>query len=199
MTNEQIYFFNNVTFLVDTREKENYDVLREIAHFGGKFRVETFTTGDYSFEIDGESFKGKWLGERKGSLSEIYGNVMAKNKHSDHDERNNLEEELKRAHDGGVDEFVLFIQGVDNLADVKDFRLKRATKQGERAGMHIYSTLMSWCQNNRYGFRIICATEQSDLAREMIAHAYYYWRNEMKKRYGDNFLKTLIKRVDVLP
>lgn len=191
MTDEQKYFLSHATMLYDTREKENFAVLKIFAHLGLKTRRETFSTADYSFEIDGVSYKDKWLGERKGSLTELYNNIFAANKDKTATERNNLEEELSRARQSGICELILFVQGCSGVAELKRFVNKNATKHGQNAGRHIYSTLVSWGCNNRYGFKTVFAKTQEEIANEIVAHAFYFWRNEMKREYGDNFLKVL--------
>jgi hypothetical protein len=187
---ERQYFLDNVTMLYDTREKQNFDLLKEFAHMGVKIRQETFKSADYSFYIDGADYRSEWLGERKGSLAELYGNVMASNK-ADNNLRNNLEEECERIKSAGVTEFILFLEGCRNLSEIKHYIMPKATKQGKNAGKHLYSTLLSWSCNNRYGFKIVCALSQSELAVEMVNMAYYFWRNKMKQQYGDNFLGYL--------
>lgn len=188
---EREYFTKNCTMLVDTREQKNFDVLKTFEHYGIRYQFETFSTGDYSFVVGEYNYKDKWLGERKGSLNELYGNVMSGNLDKNSTLRNNLEEELKRKVDAGVQEFILFLQGVNNLAEAKDWKNKRANKQGDRAGLHIYSTIMSWSASNRYNFKVCCQPTQEQLAVEMINHAYYFWRNDMKDKFGDRFLKIL--------
>lgn len=188
---EREYFCKHCVFLVDTREQKNFDVLKMFKHYGIKHRLETFSTGDYSFEVGEYNYKGEWLAERKGSLSEIYSNVMCGNLDKTSTLRNNLEEELQRKMQSGVKEFILFLQGVNNLAEAKEWKNSRASKQGDRAGLHIYSTIMSWSSANRYNFKVCCQPTQEQLAVEMISHAYYFWRNDMKDKFGDRFLKIL--------
>ena len=185
------YFLKHAVMLVDTREKENFELLSVFRHFGLEYDVDTFKTGDYSFRIDGYDYKDKWLAERKGSLAELYGNVMAANKDKQSTLRNNLEEELKRKTDGGVAEFILFVQGARNLAEIKGFTEPKADKQGKRAGQHIYATIMSWAAANRYNFKVCCQKSQAEIAAEMINYAYYFWRNDMKEKFGDNFVRIL--------
>lgn len=185
------YFLKHAVMLADTREKENFELLSVFRHFGLEYDVDTFKTGDYSFRIDGYDYKDKWLAERKGSLTELYGNVMAANKDKQSTLRNNLEEELKRKTDGGVAEFILFVQGARNLAEIKGFTEPKADKQGKRAGQHIYATIMSWAAANRYNFKVCCQRSQAEIAAEMINYAYYFWRNDMKEKFGDNFVRIL--------
>ena len=185
------YFLKHAVMLVDTREKENFELLSVFRHFGLEYDVDTFKTGDYSFRIDGYDYKDKWLAERKGSLAELYGNVMAANKDKQSTLRNNLEEELKRKTDGGVAEFILFVQGARNLAEIKGFTEPKADRQGKRAGQHIYATIMSWAAANRYNFKVCCQKSQAEIAAEMINYAYYFWRNDMKEKFGDNFVRIL--------
>lgn len=190
MTEKQ-YFMKHCIFFVDTREKENFEVLKVFKHCGIETETATFKTGDYSFKVGEYDYKNRWLGERKGSLNELYGNVIAGNKDAESTLRNNLEEELQRKMDGNIEEFILFVQGVRNLAEVKSYTNNKAVKQGNRAGEHIYSTIMSWACANRYNFKICCQKTQAELAFEMINHAYYFWRNDMKSKFGDNFVKIL--------
>lgn len=185
------YFLKHATMLVDTREKENFEVLAVFKHYGLEYEQTTFRTGDYSFKVDTYDYKDRWLGERKGSLNELYGNVMAANKNAESTLRNNLEEELQRKLDGGVEEFILFVQGANNLAEIKGYTEPKADKQGKRAGQHIYATVMSWASANRYNFKVCCQRTQVELATEMINYAYYFWRNDMKAKFGDNFMKIL--------
>lgn len=185
------YFLKHAVMLVDTREKENFELLSVFRHFGLEYDVDTFKTGDYSFRIDCYNYKDKWLAERKGSLTELYGNVMAANKDKQSTLRNNLEEELQRKTDGGVTEFILFVQGARNLAEIKGFTEPKADRQGKRAGQHIYATIMSWAAANRYNFKVCCQKSQAEIAAEMINYAYYFWRNDMKEKFGDNFVRIL--------
>ena len=185
------YFLKHAVMLVDTREKENFELLSVFRHFGMEYDVDTFKTGDYSFRIDGYDYKDKWLAERKGSLTELYGNVMAANRDKQSTLRNNLEEELQRKTDGGVAEFILFVQGARNLAEIKGFTEPKADKQGKRAGQHIYATIMSWAAANRYNFKVCCQRSQAEIAAEMINYAYYFWRNDMKEKFGDNCVRVL--------
>ena len=193
MTDEKKYFLQNVTVLYDTREQKNFEILKYLAHYGIKTERRTFHTADYSFEIDGVDYRGDWLGERKGSLGELYGNVTARNKDAETDLRNNLEEELKRKCETGITEFVLFVEGAENLRVVNEFVSDKATDKGKYAGHYIYGTLMSWQSNNRYAFKICCRKTQKEIAMEMLSYMFYYWRNDMKQHYGENFLSKLRK------
>ena len=185
------YFNKNATVLYDTREKENFEYLKALKHMGLIIERTTFKSGDYSFRIDGKDYRNEWLGERKGSMSELYGNVMAKNKDKASAERNNLEEECKRVKDAGVKEFVLFIEGTRSLYEARHTRLSAASVRGNDSGRHIYSTLLSWACNNRYGFKTVCNLSQYDLAVEMADMMYYYWRNEMIAAHGKDFIKKI--------
>lgn len=193
MTDEKKYFLQNVTVLYDTREQKNFEILKYLAHYGVKAERKTFHTADYSFEIDGADYRERWLGERKGSLGELYGNVTARNKDTETDLRNNLEEELKRKCEAGVDEFVLFVEGVDSLRAASEFVSDKATEKGRYAGHYIYGTIMSWQSNNRYAFKICCCKTQREIAAEMLSYMFYYWRNDMKRQHGERFLTVLRK------
>ena len=60
--------------LVDTREKANSHILEQFSKQGIEYKLKKLDYGDYSFELDGESYQEKIVIERKGSLTEIAGN-----------------------------------------------------------------------------------------------------------------------------
>lgn len=192
MSLEKIYFLQRVTVLYDTREKDE-EFLQTLLSpgLGLRLKRETFTTGDYSYEIDGISRKPNWVAERKGSLNEIYGNVMAANKDKQAAERNNLEEEFRRAQENNT-ALTLFVQGARSLSEIRHYINARAKTAGLRAGQHIYNTLLSW--SDRYGIRVIIALTAQEIAEIMVDCMYFHWRNEMKRQHGEKFLKVLMGR-----
>ena len=101
---------------------------------------------------------------------------------------------IAQCEDAGVKEFVLFIEGTRSLYEARHTRLPVAPVRGNDAGRHIYSTLLSWACNNRYGFKTVCNLSQYDLAVEMADMMYYYWRNEMIAMHGKDFLKKITEK-----
>jgi hypothetical protein len=192
---EKEYFEKQVTILYDSREQEEngaFEILSYFAHNEIKTRrclsPDNFKQGDYSFEIDGKDYRPQFLIERKNDLGEVYSNISGR-KDGNTCERDRLESVLKRMK--GVEERILLIGGLDNLCEAKKYICKWAGSKGLTAGQRIYSTIMSWQCANRYNFKVICRKKPYQVAEEILNLSYYYWRNEMKKSYGDNFLKKL--------
>lgn len=60
--------------LIDTREKRNEHITKQFDKMKIPYVSQKLDFGDYSFELDGESFENKIVIERKGSLDEIASN-----------------------------------------------------------------------------------------------------------------------------
>ncbi len=192
---EKEYFTQNVTILYDSREQEEngaFEILKYFAHNEIKtrrcIRPDNFKQGDYSFEIDGKDYRSHFLIERKNDLGEVYNNISGR-KDDNTCERDRLENVLKRMK--SAEERILLIGGIDSLTEAKKYVCKFAGNRGFSAGLHICSTLMSWQCANRYNFKIVCRKKPYEVAEEIFNLSYYFWRNEMKKAHGDNFLKVL--------
>lgn len=188
---EKEYFLENVTILYDSREQEEngaFEVLKYFAHNEIKtrrcVRPDNFKQADYSFEIDGKDYRNQFLIERKNDLNEVYNNISGRK-----NERERLENVLNRMK--VVEERILLIGGIDNLTEAKKWVCKWSKNLS--AGVHIYSTLMSWQCSNRYDFKVVCRKKPFEIAEEILNRSYYFWRNEMKRVHGDNFLKILQK------
>lgn len=61
------------TIIIDTREQDLH-ILKKLESMGIKYTRRKLDYGDYSFEVDGESYEHEICIERKGSLDEIIGN-----------------------------------------------------------------------------------------------------------------------------
>ena len=194
---EKEYFTQNATILYDSREQEDngaFEILEYFAHNKIKTRrclsPDNFKQGDYSFEIDGQDYRNKFLIERKNDLNEVYNNISGR-RDGNTCERDRLENVLNRMK--SVEERILLIGGIDSLAEAKKY-INKYSDRGMSAGVHIYSTLTAWSMSNRYGFKIVCRKKPYEVAEEILNLSYYFWRNEMKKVHGDNFLKVLRRK-----
>lgn len=205
MTAEQEYFIRNVNIIISPQEKT--DKTKHITEFltrnGVKYEKlyapNNLKEGDYSFVIDGEDYRGKFLIERKFGIEELVGclfsrniQTKAKKETSDVPLRDNLEYEFARMCKKNVTEKWLFIENCHSLESIKQYS-NGFEKRNITAGNMVYSTLLSWSCNNRYAIKIECVEHKSDFAKIMLNKMFYFWRNEMKIRFGDNFLSKLRK------
>jgi ERCC4-type nuclease len=65
--------------LIDSREKRNEHIVKQLNELGVLSRVQVLRYGDYSFELNGKSFEKEIVIERKNSITELCGN-LGKNK-----------------------------------------------------------------------------------------------------------------------
>lgn len=203
---EKEFFINNVTIIMSPQEKQGKNL--HITDYLDKFHVKhnklyqpyNLRQGDYSFQILGKDYRDEFLIERKYSLEEILScvlekNIMTKAKAdlTDKELRNNLEYEFARMNDIGVKEKWLFLENSKSMDSIKVWKSKYS-QTNRPSGEIIYSTLMSWSSGNRYNFKILCIQDRNEFAPNMLTLMYYYFRNDMKKRYGDNWL-TIAKKI----
>lgn len=206
MSEEQQFFLSNVKIIYSPQEKQGKNT--HITDKLDKFKVKYeklyapyhLKEGDYSFVILGKDYRNLFLIERKYGLNEVLNCIMAKNKMTKAKEqisnielRDNLEYEFARMKNNGVVEKWLFIENCNSFEDIKKY-ISGYEKKNITAGMYIYTTLSSWSCENRYGFKIECIPNKEDFASIMLNKMYYFWRNDMKKTYGNNFL-TQIKKL----
>jgi ERCC4-type nuclease len=58
---------------IDTREQDLH-ILKKLDAVGIKYKRKKLDYGDYSFQVNGESFEKRIVVERKGSITELCGN-----------------------------------------------------------------------------------------------------------------------------
>ena len=66
-------FAKKSIIICDTREKENYHIIKCYDSFGVKYKKEKLDVGDYGCEIDG--VKLQFVIERKFGLNELISNI----------------------------------------------------------------------------------------------------------------------------
>lgn len=212
MTNEQKFFLENVEIIMSPQEKDYYvvhitDYLDQIGVKWKKmYKPNHLTVGDYSFVILGKDYRNDWLCERKFALCEVDKCLTDKNKETKRKIENqdffdnlgadairdNLEYELGIMCKLGVKEKWLFIEQCNDFESIKEYSSGYELKE-QTAGQRIYSTLSSWSCANRYDFRIQCLPNKKQFAKILLIKMFYYWRNEMKQKYGKNFLIKIKK------
>lgn len=166
-------FLRNVTVLVDTRERENRHILRELDHLEIAHKDRKMDFGDYSFEIAERDFSLSCVIERKADVDELYGNLTK--------DRDRIEKEFSAAN-SIAKEFVLLIETCRDIDDMRryrisDFDMIRQHRKIQNIGEYCYSTLKSWECGNRYKFRTRFVSDRSKTAAAILEEFYWYWRN----------------------
>ena len=116
MTDRRISdILRGITVIIDTREHEEGNCSNIKSWFnnnGIKYVRRCLKFGDYSFELNGESYENYVVVERKSGLTELSGN-LAQN-------RERFENELQRAKDAGA-RVILMVEGGgwDNIIEHK--------------------------------------------------------------------------------
>ena len=203
MSAEQDYFLKNVIIIFSPQEKQgkNSHITQKLDLWKVKYRKlyapYHLKEGDYSFVIDGVDYRSLFLIERKYGLQELDMCISQENKMTkakkqltDKELRDNLEYEFARMKSNQVIEKWLFIENCGSFEQIKDYK-SGYEKKKYTAGMRIYSTLSSWACNNRYGIKVECLPDKNQFANIMLNKMDYFWRNQMKIKYGDNFIKKL--------
>jgi hypothetical protein len=177
MTDKQ-QFIKAVTVLIDTREQNCQHITDSLTSLGVKYERRKLDIGDSSFTMPDRDFSLSCVVERKADVDEIYGNIMEKCGAY----MNRLEKEL----DAGcraVTQFVLLIEGVGSMTELRDYvvpewamKMSPDRKLAE-IGKPCYDRLRAWQGANRYNFRIECIKDKSQSAARMLEEFYYYWHN----------------------
>lgn len=210
MSEEKKFFLQNVKIILSPQEKDW--AIKHITDFFDKWGVRWgklyapyhLKQGDYTFEILGKDYRNEFLIERKFGVEELYGcvtqrNIMTKAKFelADTKLRDNLEYELERMRQVGVKEKWLFIENCSSFESIKNW-VSGYEQKNCTHGSIVYSTISSWAAANRYDLRIECCPTKSEVGSTMLSKMYYYWRNDMKIQFGQNFLakaRALLKQV----
>lgn len=61
--------------IIDSRERSNFSIVKVLNEKKMEWCVKKLEYGDYSFEINGESYEKKCVVERKMNLTELSGNI----------------------------------------------------------------------------------------------------------------------------
>lgn len=203
MTKEQEFFVKNVKILYSPQEKQGKN--SHIVDFLDKHNIKSeklyapnhLKQGDYTFEILGKDYRDEILIERKFGIEELYACLVQDNKTTKfkrendmEDLRDNLECEFARMKQIGVKEKWLFIENCNSFEEIRNWR-SGYEKKDITAGELCYYTLLSWCCGNRYDFKVTCLPMKEHFAPIMILKFFYYFRNDMKNKYGKNWLTKI--------
>ena len=173
----------------DSREQDHwiekackyYNIAFEWAKKDKKSQAENLKEGDYTFKVVFNNkeydYTGKVAYERKGSVSEFYGNCTG--------DRERLNREFDRFVEKEYDKVVLLLEFGEKLTDLIDlkfeFRDKTGKLQKKHTGNTIYSTVVSWSQPNSRNCSVLQSEKHSKLFWLFLQDCYYYFRNEIKK------------------
>ena len=162
---------NNIEIIVDTREDQNFHVMDFLIKNKIPYTIEKLDTGDYSCIVNpvkeigfaGADFTDAIGIERKGSLTELAGNVAQ--------ERERFTRELQRAKDSNM-EFTL---------SVEDRSFQDIIKHKYRTNLNEKSYIASLLTfKYRYGISIEFIPKEYAGAW-IYRHFYYYVRNVFKE------------------
>ena len=166
-------FLKAVTILYDTREHKNKHILDKLSEGGIMIEERKLDYGDYSFMADGRDYSMSCVVERKGSVDEIYGNIM--------NDGDRLKKELYAASCLSK-ELTLLIEGVSSWETLKiyrvpDYQMRESPQRVNRdIGANVYVALKAWSVSNRYAFKVEFAEKKEDTANKILEVFYYYWR-----------------------
>lgn len=177
-------FLKKVTVLIDTREQQNDHIVQALNSMGVQHQSCKLDFGDYSFLLDGKDFRQSCVIERKGSVDELYGNIMQ--------DLPRIEKELLAAKTiaGGC---TMLIEGVTTEQELKDYTIPKAQvlHQGRKIqdiGRMVYPVLQAFRSNSRYSVDPVYTLKENS-AQRILEVFYYHYRgyvNLTASRKGRN-------------
>lgn len=194
-------FLPYLKIIGDSREQDKwieeachyYQIAFEWAKKDKKEGTENLKEGDYSFQMlfgNREfDFVGKVAYERKGSVSEFYGNCTA--------DRDRIKREFDRFATKRYNKVVLMLEFGEKLTDLIglkfDFRGTHGQMVTKDVHHTLYATVMSWKQPNNKNFDVIQSNSHKQLFWLFLQDCYYYFKNEIRQECVD---KGLIEILD---
>ena len=190
----------------DSREQDNwierackwYGIAFEKAKKDKTAQTENLKEGDYTFKVvfgDRQyDYTGKVAYERKGSVSELYGNCTG-NKANGKSDRERIEREFNRFNEKEYQKVVMLLEFGEKLTDLIDMEFsyyKDGKKQTKCTYYTIYSALFSWKQPNNKGFEILQSGDHKKLFWLFLQDCFYFFRNEIRK---ECIAKKLIENI----
>jgi hypothetical protein len=193
-------FLPYIKIIGDSREQNRwiekaciyYGLAFEWAKKDKKNETENLKEGDYSYQvIFGDKiydYVGLCSYERKGSVSEFFGNCM--------NGRQRIKREFMRFNTKHYDKVVLMLQFGEKLTDLINMEYSYHNQFGEYIKVNtkytMYSTILSWKQPNNNDFDIIQSSDKIKLFFMMLQDMYYYFRQEIRLECLD---KNLIEEI----
>lgn len=188
-------FLPYLKIIGDSREQDRwvesackyYGIAFEWAKKDKKANTENLKEGDYTFEVlfgnKRYSYVGEVAYERKGSISEFYGNCTGYSKISQNSDRERIKREFERFKSKDYKKVVLMLEFGEKLTDLIGLTFSYWDKgrlQTKNTFHTIYSAVMSWKQPNNKDFDVIQSYSHTTLFWLFIQDCYYYFRNELR-------------------
>lgn len=179
----------------DSREQDNwiekacewYGIAYERAKKDKQAHTENLKEGDYTFKVVfGEKeydYTGVVAYERKGSVSELYGNCTGSKANGSSD-RERIKREFERFNEKQYRKVVLLLEFGECLTDLIDMEFgfyKDGRLQTKRTNYTIYASIMSWKQPNNKGFEILQSQSHKKLFWLFLQDCFYFFRNEIRR------------------
>lgn len=186
-------FLPYLVIVGDSREQDKW-VEKACAYYGIGFVWakddigDCLKEGDYSYKVcygnREYNYIGKVAYERKGSVSEFYGNCTGYNSDKKTSDRERIEREFDRFVAKKYDKVVLLLEFGEKLTDLIDmefaFRDRTGALRTKSTGNTMYSAVKSWQQPNNKNFDVIQASDHEQLFWQWVQDMYYYYRNEIR-------------------
>ena len=178
-------FLQRLTIVGDSREQQTWieDKCKELGINFIKAEkgkgTDNLKEGDYTFIVQFDnaiySYIGQVAYERKGKVSEYYGNCVSG--------RKRVKREFERFGKKQYDKVVLMLEFANTMIDLvgaeftywEDGKIVR-----KNTNKTMFSTTMSWKQPNNNNFDIIMSTNKDRLFWLMIVDMFYYFRNDIR-------------------
>ena len=195
----------------DSREQDDW-VERACKYYGIKFTkakkdkkagTENLKEGDYTFNVHFGNQEFSYVGivayERKGSISEFYGNCTGYDKETKVVERDRLQREFDRFSAHKYKKVVLMLEFGENVLDLVGLEFQFRGKGGKivhkNVNNSLFSAVMSWRQPNNKCFDVIQSNNRKKLFWLFLLDCYYFFRNEIRILCRD---KGLFDRKEVI-
>lgn len=188
-------FLPFVKIIGDSREQDHwietackyYGIAFDWARKDAKTGTENLKEGDYTFKVifanKTYDYTGKVAYERKGSISEFYGNCVS-NKNPTKNARNRVKKEFARFSIKEYDKVVLMLEFGEKMTDLIDMEFSYRSSGGKieqkNTNYILYSTVMSWKQPNNKSFEILQSPSHEKLFWLFLQDCFYYFRNELR-------------------
>lgn len=187
-------FLPYLKIIGDSREQDTwveeacqyYGIAFEWAIKDKKKGTENLKEGDYTFQVlfgnKQFDYRGEVAYERKGSVSEFYGNCTGQKKNNSDRER--IKREFERFKTKDYKKVVLMLEFGEQITDLIglqfSYRGQGGKLQIKNAHHTIYSAVMSWKQPNNKNFDVIQSGNHRKLFWLFLQDCYYYFRNEIR-------------------
>lgn len=135
---------SNLAILADTREQVNDHIIKYFEKRNVKIIKRKLDVGDYSCQIDGNTFEKSFVIERKRNLDELCGNLTA--------DRDRFEREFLRAKANGIKVFLVIENASWDDVFLQNYRSKLSSKS-------LFGSLLAW--QTRYNVTIIFCNHQN--------------------------------------